>query len=201
MFSTIEHLDRQLLLLINRGHTSFLDSFMWRVTEVWTWLPLFVLLTVLIAWLYRRRAWVAVVLVALTIGMSDYVASGIIKPRVARYRPSRNLEIQDDLHLHVRGDGSVYRGGQYGFVSSHAANFFALSVLMIYMLKPLLKRRWLCIFFFLWASLIAYSRMYLGVHYPADILGGAIVGVVCASVVCWINQQTNWLRTDADTSN
>jgi len=89
-------------------------------------------------------------------------------------RPSHEPDLQDKVHI-----VNDYRGGRYGFVSSHAANSFALAMLISLLVR---KRRWVALFF-LWAILVSYSRIYLGVHYPGDIFGGALVGIMCAYIV------------------
>jgi undecaprenyl-diphosphatase len=111
---------------------------------------------------------IMIVVIALAVGMADFIASGILKPLVARPRPTRVPDLEGVLHL-VNG----YRSGKYGFVSSHAANTMACALLF-----SLIWRKKITTFLLmLWVAANCYSRMYLGVHYPLDILGGLIVGM------------------------
>ena len=99
-----------------------------------------------------------------------------------RFRPSHNPQIADLLHLHVHDDGELYRGGKFGFVSSHAANTFAVAMFssLIFRFKSYV------LFIFFWAAIVSYSRIYLGVHYPLDILGGALLGGIISLISYFI---------------
>ena len=149
-----------------------------------TWIPLYLLLIVLLVYRYRQPApttvkWLqkvpACVVMILTIeaavGLADFIASGILKDWVARPRPSRVPELEGVLHL-VNG----YKSGRYGFVSSHAANTMACGLLF----SLIWRKKITTISLMLWVAANCYSRMYLGVHYPLDILGGLIVGALVA---------------------
>ena len=118
----IESLDRSLLLLVNGAHTPVLDTIMWSLTNALTWIGLFIAGTFLSVKFYRKRFWMILLTLALSIGLTDQISSHIIKPVVKRPRPTHNVEIQGQIHCHQYADGSEYRGGSYGFVSSHAAN-------------------------------------------------------------------------------
>ncbi len=180
----IELLDRHILQQINSWHTPFLDVLMYWMTQVWFWLPM-VAIVLLILWRHYGKKQMALILAffALSVVMTDQSAR-FIKNKVQRYRPSHNLELQDEVHLHQNKDGSVYRGGQYGFVSSHAANSFGLVVLLMYFFAPIGKKYiWL---FPLWAVVFCYTRMYLAVHYPLDILCGAALGIVCGLLALFL---------------
>ena len=106
-------------------------------------------------------------MIGLAIGLSDFVASSVFKPMVERLRPSHVPELEGVLHI-VNG----YRGGQFGFMSSHAANSFALATFFALCMRS----RSLSTVLFIWATLNAYSRIYLGVHYPGDVICGAALG-------------------------
>lgn len=169
---SILDIDQMLLLWINSHHSPCMDSFMWLVSGRLTWLPLYVLLAGL---MFRRWGWKYTLLlllaIALAVGASDFVSSGIIKPWVARLRPTHSPELQNLLHVIHN-----YRGGLYGFVSSHAANTMACALLFSLVYR---KKRTTTLLM-LWVALVVYSRMYLGVHYPLDILGGLAVGALMA---------------------
>ena len=169
LISQLSTLDRNLTLAINSCHSSFFDNFFYIYTQTWTWIPAIV---VLLVWMWRKwgvRSLYVVAGIALCILLADQISSSILKPWVARLRPTHNPEIADLIHT-VNG----YRGGRYGFVSSHAANaatFVTFTALVF-------RNRFYTILLTLWAFLTAYSRVYLGVHYVGDVLCGALVGVL-----------------------
>jgi undecaprenyl-diphosphatase len=113
--------------------------------------------------------------VIITVALSDSI-SVLIKNLVERPRPSRNPEIANLVHI-----VNDYRGGMYGFVSSHAANFFGVATFLSHQFK---HYRW-SIFLFVWAIVVSYSRIYLGVHYPLDIIFGAILGALIG-IQCYV---------------
>lgn len=172
MIANLAELDEQLFIALNGLHAPWLDGIMMMVSGNVIWLPLYAFLLYHIARL-RSDAWVALLCVVLTITICDQLTSTIIKPWVARPRPTWNDAL---MHLVHTVDG--YRGGNFGFPSSHAANTFGVAVL----LNLVLRKRWvLCLF--LWAAWVSYSRIYLGVHYPGDVLVGALIGSACGWLV------------------
>lgn len=175
MMAWLEHIDRAILFFINGHHTPFLDQLMWMASGKLTWIPLFVLIAL---FMYKKYKWKGVLVFALgvvaCIALADMISFRLIKNTVERYRPSHNLEIQNQLHYFMQSNGEHYRGGLYGFVSSHASNFFALCVLTIILFRKDFK--WLSYTMVFVTLLVVYSRVYLGVHYPSDIVGGAILG-------------------------
>ena len=184
MLERLIHIDTEILLAINGWHAPWADTLMWIISAKTTWIPLYLLLIVLLVYRYRQPApttvkWLqkvpACVVMLLTIvaavGLADFIASGILKDWVARPRPSRVPELEGVLHL-VNG----YKSGRYGFVSSHAANTMACGLLF----SLIWRKKITTISLMLWVAANCYSRMYLGVHYPLDILGGLIVGALVA---------------------
>jgi undecaprenyl-diphosphatase len=162
---------------------------MWIISAKMTWIPLYLLLVGLLVWRYRKPAmtsvkWlqkvpvcvVVIVVIGLAVGAADFIASGILKDLVARPRPTRVPELEGVLHL-VNG----YRSGQYGFVSSHAANTMACGLLF----SLIWRKKIATLGLMLWVAMNCYSRMYLGVHYPLDIIGGLLVGAAVAVVAYW----------------
>jgi len=166
-FDQINKIDTHCLLEINGSHTDFFDTFFALVTSTATWVPLYLAIMVVIFAKYRRTGfWVALALI-LTIVLSDQI-SVLIKNLVHRLRPSHAIALKGLLNL------PVGEGGQYGFVSSHATNSFALAVVV----ASLAKSRLLWVTMLIWAALNGFSRIYVGVHYPLDVLCGAILGIL-----------------------
>jgi undecaprenyl-diphosphatase len=162
--------DRNLFLFLNGLNSSFFDGFMWLVSSKIIYVP--VLLAILIVILKdKRREFLFILLgLILTIVLCDQI-SGLFKSGFERWRPSREPMLEGLVHT-VNG----YLGGKYGFVSAHAANSFGFALFssLIFRFKPY------TIVIFSWALINAYSRIYLGVHYPLDIICGAILGIICA---------------------
>lgn len=183
------HIDQQWLLAINGWHSEWADMLMWYISKSTTWLPLYALLVGLIVYRFgilspslcregRRGSSLLRVLIilagfAVAVGVSDFVSSGIIKPWVCRLRPTHEPALAGLIHL-VNG----YTGGLYGFVSSHAANTMACALLF----ALLYRNKYATVGLMLWVALNCYSRMYLGVHYPADIIGGLAIGALMATL-------------------
>ena len=195
MLEQLIHIDTEILLAINGWHAPWADRLMWIISAKATWIPLYALLIGLLVWRYRKSAsrsmkWlqkvpvcvVLIVVIAAAIGLADFIASGILKEWVARPRPTRVPELEGVLHL-VNG----YRSGRFGFVSSHAANTMACALLFSLIWRNKIATCGLM----LWVAMNCYSRMYLGVHYPTDILGGLIVGSLVAVAAYWF---CRWCR-------
>jgi undecaprenyl-diphosphatase len=172
-------LDHRLLLAINHAHTPPLDALMTFASDRYVWFPFYGLLIAWLIYLFRRRAWWLLPLLIGAVALADSITSRLFKPFFARLRPCHAPGLAGQLHL---PDGC---GGQFGFLSSHAANSVALAMCLLLVL-PATRFRTLKIGLFAWAALLSYSRMYLAAHYPSDVLGGALIGAVLGAGAAWL---------------
>lgn len=169
MLESLLDLDTRLLLAINGASSPFGDSFMWDYTQIVVWIPMLLTVVYVIAKNNKLRdSLLLVVCLALTFVLADQISSSFFKPTFQRLRPTHDPALAE--FVRVVND---YRGGRFGFVSGHAANSFAALTFC-----ALVIRSWkFTVPLTLWALVNCWSRMYLGVHYPGDIICGALVGV------------------------
>lgn len=169
-------MDETILLWINHHYNDYWDAYMPMLTYRFAWIPMYIALAyAVVRTLGWKRGLIFIVAIALTTLIADQMSSHVIRPWAQRLRPS-NLDNPISAFIHVVND---YRGYPYGMPSSHAANTVGLLTMLTYRFK----NRILLATFTLWMLMQVYSRMYLGVHYPTDILVGALVGFVSASLV------------------
>ena len=177
MLERILDCERTLFLKLNGAHSLFGDQFMWLFTGFSAWIPVAVSFFVILFYANRQR-WketlLIVAAIALLITLTDRFTSGLCKPYFARYRPTYHPDFMDDVST-VFG----YIGGRYGFISSHAANGFGFATLT----SLTFRYRYYTITLFLWATVSAYSRIYLGVHFISDIIPGILTGLSFGWVV------------------
>jgi len=161
-----EQFDQQLFLFLNSANSPFWDRIMNVLSMKVVWAPLYIGILIYLGIRYRRSFWVLLLFIILAVFLADRV-SVFIKYAVDRPRPCHETSLQGLVHM-VNG----VCGGMYGFVSSHASNSFNVAFLSL----MFIKRKWYTVLIIIWASIVSYSRIYLGVHYPGDVLGGAILG-------------------------
>lgn len=186
MLDYLNDIDTEVLLAINGLHGTFQDAFWWLISAKWA----SVLLVLAFVWILlhqnRRHALLTMAMLVLAFVLADQISSGLIKHLVERLRPSQDPSLDNMIHI-----VNNYRGGKFGFVSSHAANSFAAATLI----ALVMRHKAVTFSLFTWAVLQCYSRVYLGVHYPGDILGGIIVGVLSGWLVwClmrWLQRRFN----------
>ena len=172
MIETLKAIDESLFLFLNSQHNSFFDPLMWLFSEKLFWLPLYVWFLWLLYRKYPHHFWTVLVAVILMIVASDQLCN-LVKESVMRFRPNHVPDLLPLLHtVHNFPSGN----GSFGFYSAHASNAFAVALFMI--TAGAGKRSYMVSVCLTYALLTAYSRIYLGVHYPGDILIGAIIGTI-----------------------
>lgn len=188
MIQNFELLDRALLLKINAFHTPLLDAFMWSMSQSWhTYLFVFVIAFAFYKKYNLKKAVEIVLGIGIVIACAD-LSSNAVKHAVKRYRPTHNTEITN--HVRTVND---YKGGQFGFFSGHAANSFGI-ITFVFLGIHWLSKKWRLLLF-IYPIIISYSRMYLGVHYPSDILFGMLDGVLFGTITYFIMNR-HFLKLD-----
>ena len=208
-FQTLIQLDKQLLLMLNGSESLYYDMLMMTLTNAWTWVPLYVSLFYVVLKNNENVQKILLILASagLCVLLAGTVDDTIVKPLVARWRPTHDPQI--GLMVDIV-DG--YRGGNYGFFSAHAANTFSIAVFFCW----LVRSRLLSVTLVFWSLLNCWTRIYLGVQYPGDILVGLtwgfIVGTSVYFLYCRVRRRfttgmsfksahytsTGYLRSDVD---
>ena len=179
MLETLINIDTQWFWWINSHHCTAMDWTMWTLSQHWCMAAVIVLAFCLLTLRYEpRRWWIVLIGIALCFLLADQGSVQLFKNTVCRLRPCHALE-----------DVRMFRtscGGQYGFVSSHAANVFAVAMFLTLRYWKRVKRQWPLLLIALWAVATCYSRPYLGKHYPGDVICGAVFGAIIALIVWWV---------------
>jgi len=176
MFEALHSFDVAALLWINGHYSNTLDQIMLFASGKFTWIVFYLFLLYLIVKKYKTGAVLGIVFIALAITLSDQASVHLFKNAFQRLRPCHQPDVMENLRM------IVGCGGQYGFVSSHAANSFALIGFII----PVFRKRWVTIMMILWGVVVIYSRVYLGVHYPSDVLAGMLLGLLSGVVMVYL---------------
>ena len=171
--------DQQFFLLLNGAHNSLLDNLMVAMSNRFVWIPLYAYLLYVLIRNYKVNTIYIVLMTLLLITLCDQASVHLFKNVFLRLRPCHEPALDGLVHI-----VNNHCGGQYGFVSSHAANVFGLAILLGKVLKPA-SRYWMT-FLVVWALVVSYSRIYLGVHYPFDILGGSLLGILLARLIFFL---------------
>lgn len=193
MLEIILEADANLLVWIHQQvHPEWLDSWVPLLREKWLWIPVYIFLIGFMAFNFKGRGWIWVALMLVTVGFTDTLSSKVIKKSVQRLRPCHVEEVATNLDL------LIPCGGKYSFTSSHAANHFGIAFFFIFTLGAVVRKwRWLAL---LWAGAICFAQVYVGVHYPLDILGGALLGLLIGGVVAWYFNG-RWKLAASDAAN
>ena len=187
--------DKELLLTLNGSSSLFWDGFMWTVSGTKIWIPVGAMLLYIIFKNTKfTQGLLILVMLVLTVTLADQFSSGLCKPLFMRFRPAQDPGIMYMVNV-VNG----YRGGAYGFISSHAANTFAVATFV----ALLIRNCWMTVIMYIWALIPSFSRIYLGVHYPGDILFGMLWGLLvglstymaCAYILRRMSPDRNFIST------
>lgn len=177
MLDNLIELDKHIMLVINGWHSVCVNHIMVFVTNKYTGIPIYALILFFI--FYKRNAKLALLMsgaVIVTFALSDFLSVALFKDVFQRLRPCYDPDTENLVRM------LEYKGGQYGFVSSHAANLFGLAAIS----SAILRKRYFTLFIFLWAVLVSYSRIYVGKHFPLDVICGGVFGLLIGYTVYFI---------------
>lgn len=178
MLDYLLHLDIALLEWIHANlHSGWSDAVVPWLRNKYTWIPLYVFIISFMLMNFRSKGWVWVLLVLFAVGLADTVSSKLLKYTVKRLRPCHTEVVQDNIDL------LVPCGGLYSFTSSHAANHFAIAFFIFFTLGRVF--RWVKWPVLIWAFAISFAQVYVGVHYPLDIVGGCLLGLGIGGALAW----------------
>lgn len=190
LLEKIDNLDHNLFSKINgEWHNSFFDAFFPFTRESFFWAPLYFFLALFVIINFKRYGWIWVLFLVLNVIVSDFINSSLIKEIFFRPRPCRDPAIADQIRFLVS-----YCPGSSSFTSSHAANHFAAAMFIFVTLKRQLgANKWLMLIF-LWALIPCYAQLYVGVHFPTDILGGIFAGLIMGFLMGYVFNKINFKR-------
>ncbi|NOZ46144.1 MAG: phosphatase PAP2 family protein [Chlorobi bacterium] len=179
MLHFLQQADTTLFLFLNGLHSDYLDRVMFLISGKKEWIPLYIAIIILIIVKFKKKGLLAIFALIILLVLTDFVSVHLFKNVFQRLRPSHNPELAGIVHI-----VNNYKGGMYGFVSSHAANSFGFATFLVL----LFKNKYFSGFMLAWATIVSYSRIYLGVHYPGDIICGAVLGILLSFGIFYLYQ-------------
>jgi undecaprenyl-diphosphatase len=172
--------DTELFIIINNFHFEWLDPVMKTFSSIQVWIPAYI---IIIGFMLRRRpvrkAIVAIAMLGVSFALSDQLSVHLFKNVFERLRPCHVEELKSIIH------SLENCGGKYGFISNHAANAFCFAMFIAWFFK----NRYLTVALFFWAICVSYSRIYVGKHFPLDVICGAAFGIICQQTVLLLYKQ------------
>lgn len=181
MLDTFKSFDYKLFSKINgEWHNSFFDVFFPFTREALFWVPFYLFLVLFVTINFKKYGWWWTLFFIINVFISDFISSSIIKELVFHLRPCHDPAIADKIRFLVK-----YCPGSSGFTSSHAVNHFAAAMFIFATLKQKVNSNWLALIF-VWAFIPSYAQVYVGVHFPTDIIGGIIVGLMIGYLVAYL---------------
>lgn len=167
MLDWLDHIDKQIFLFINSFHSQLSDQIWIWITNIPSWIPLYILLLVFMIIVFKKDSIYIIAGLILVIIVSDQFTSTFMKPFFGRLRPCHDLKIGNLVHVVNKC------GGKFGFASGHSANSFGIAMFIWILFRSYWKWTWII---FIWAFIVAFSRIMVGVHYPGDIIIGGLIG-------------------------
>ena len=174
MLETLLKLDTELFLYLNSINSAFWDTIMWNISATKTWIPLYIIVLFFVFKQQKWKGFITFLFMVLVVVVADQSSVQLFKNTFQRLRPCHNEAILNLVHI-----VNNKCGGLYGFVSSHATNTFAFAVFT----SLFFNKKWISYSLIFWAIIVSYSRIYLGVHYPLDVLGGAVLGLIIGILI------------------
>jgi membrane-associated phospholipid phosphatase len=175
-FETLIRLDHMAWYYLNvQWHNSLMDYIIPFFRNPWFWSPVYLFLAIFMPLQFGRNGWFWCVAFLLTFALTDQLCASVLKPYFHRFRPCHNPWLSSIVHL------VIDCGGEYGFPSNHAANHFALGIFTAVTVSRMVK--WIWVVAIVWALLVGYSQVYVGAHFPADVLFGGAIGSTIGLVI------------------
>jgi len=189
MFEHLIQFDQQLFIAINKGMSNpFFDWIMPLLRNRYFWAPLYLFLIIFLPRNYGKWGWFCLAFILITFGLCDYFSASVVKPAFERLRPCNDVTLKDEIN------SLVSCGKGFSFPSTHATNHFGIAMFLFGTFYS--RWKWIAPLAFLWAFSISFAQVYIGVHYPIDVLSGAllgcIIGYIISSVFLTIKPNNKW---------
>lgn len=177
MLETLKSIDIFITLIINNLHSPIFDVIMFYISKTFIWIPFYLGILFFILRKEKKKIWFSIIFLALLIFLTDKISVLAFKDVFQRLRPCHNPDLQNLIHT-----VDQHCGGKYGFVSSHATNVFGTAMFTLLFFQ----KKWFTFVILIWATLVSYSRIYLGVHFFGDVFCGAILGMIIGFLTFFI---------------